>query len=74
MPYPICSIVAVIKMRIRILITLRSRIWDRAWFLFSDYSKSTVGENGISPEMGILFQRLSVFNNNSKDDHNKNNR
>ena len=37
MPYPICSVVAVFKMLIRILNTLRSRIWDRAVFLFSDY-------------------------------------
>ncbi|WP_349088153.1 hypothetical protein [Anaerobutyricum soehngenii] len=35
MPYPICSVVAVFKMLIRILNTLRSRIWDRALFLFS---------------------------------------
>ncbi|WP_209301080.1 hypothetical protein [Anaerobutyricum soehngenii] len=34
------------KMLARILNTLRSRIWDRAVFLFSDYSKSTVDEDG----------------------------
>ena len=34
------------KSFIRILNTLRSRIWDMVVFLFSDYSKSTVGENG----------------------------
>ena len=34
MPYPICSVVAVFKMLIRILNPLRSRIWDRALFLF----------------------------------------
>ena len=34
-PYPICSVVAVLKMLIRILNTLRSRIWDMAVFLFS---------------------------------------
>ena len=45
-PYPICSVVAVFKMLIRILNTLRSRIWDMVFFLFSDYTKSTVGENG----------------------------
>ena len=28
---------------------LQSR-WDRVVFLFSDYSNSTVGENGDSPE------------------------
>ena len=50
MPYPICSVVAVFKMLVRILNTLRSRIWDMALFLFSDYSKSTVNENGNSPE------------------------
>ena len=45
-PYSICSVVAVFKMLIRILNTLRSRIWNMVFFLFSDYSKSTVGENG----------------------------
>ncbi|WP_349087598.1 hypothetical protein [Anaerobutyricum soehngenii] len=34
----------------RILNTLPSRIWDRVVFLFSDYSNSTVGENGDSSE------------------------
>ena len=34
MPYPICSVVAVFKMLIRILNTLRSRIWDMVVFLF----------------------------------------
>nr|WP_296121266.1 hypothetical protein [uncultured Anaerobutyricum sp.] len=34
------------KMLVRILNTLRSRIWDVLFFLFSGYSKSTVGENG----------------------------
>ncbi|WP_349087758.1 hypothetical protein [Anaerobutyricum soehngenii] len=34
------------KMLIRILNTLRSRIWDMVLFLFSDYSKSTISENG----------------------------
>ena len=33
-PYPICSVVAVLKMLIRILNTLRSRIWDMVLFLF----------------------------------------
>ena len=36
-PYPICSVVAVFKMIVRILNTLRSRIWDMVLFLFSDY-------------------------------------
>ena len=47
-PYPICSVVAIFKMLVRILNTLRSRIWDMVFFLFSDYSKSTVSENGDS--------------------------
>ena len=46
MAYPICSIVAVFKMLVRILNTLRSRIWDMPLFLFSDYTNPTVGENG----------------------------
>ena len=56
MPYPICSVVAVFKMLVRILNTLRSRIWDMALFLFSDYSKSTVDENGNSPESYTPFR------------------
>ena len=35
--YPICSVVAVLKMLICILNTLPSRIWDIVFFLFSDY-------------------------------------
>ena len=35
MPYPICYVVAVFKMLIRILNVLQSRIWDMALFLFS---------------------------------------
>ena len=35
LPYPICSVVAVFKMLIRILNMLRSRIWDMVVFLFS---------------------------------------
>ena len=54
MPYPICSVVAVFKMLIRILNTLRSHIWAILFFLFSDYPKSTVGENENSPQ-GIGF-------------------
>ncbi|WP_296120479.1 hypothetical protein [Anaerobutyricum soehngenii] len=37
-------------MLIRILNTLRSRIWDMVLFLFSVYSKSAVGEKGDSIE------------------------
>ncbi|WP_280836345.1 hypothetical protein [Anaerobutyricum soehngenii] len=43
-------------MLVRILNTLRSRIWDRLIFLFSDYSKSTVDENRNSPK-GYDFPR-----------------
>ena len=38
-------------MLVHILNTLRSRIWDMPVFLFSDYTKSTVGENGDCPEV-----------------------
>ena len=38
-------------MLVRILNTLRSRIWDMPVFLFSDYTKSTVGGNGDCPEV-----------------------
>nr|WP_296121904.1 hypothetical protein [uncultured Anaerobutyricum sp.] len=34
------------KMLVRILNTLRSRIWDMVLFLFSYYPKSTIGRNG----------------------------
>ncbi|WP_303768704.1 hypothetical protein, partial [Anaerobutyricum hallii] len=50
----ICSVVAVFKMLIRILNTLPSRIRDMVFFLFSDYAKSTVSENGDSPEGYVL--------------------
>ena len=42
-PYPICSVVAVFKMLVRILNTLRSRIWDRGYFLFSDCANLQLG-------------------------------
>ena len=45
--YPFFSVVAVFMMLVRILNTLPSRIWDILFFLFSGYSKSTVGEKGI---------------------------
>ena len=48
--HPICSVVAVFKMLIRILNTLPSRIWDVLFFSFFWLSKSTVGKNGNSPE------------------------
>ena len=51
-----------IMMLIRILNTLPSRIWDGLFFLFSDYSKSTVGEKGarrlgLSGKLNSLFLR-----------------
>jgi hypothetical protein len=60
-PYPICSVVAVFKMLIRILNALRSRIWDMVFFLFSDYSKSTVGKNGDSPEGSMFLPNCTRF-------------
>ena len=48
-------------MLIRILNTLRSRIWDMVFFLFSDYSKSTVGENGDSPEGSMFLPNCTRF-------------
>ena len=42
-------------MLVRILNTLRSRIWDMPVFLFSGYSKFTVGEKGDSPEVDIFL-------------------
>ena len=53
MIHSICSVVAVFKMLIRILNTLRSRIWDVLFF--SGYSKSTVGENGDSPKVYTFY-------------------
>ena len=41
--YPICSIVAVFKMLIR--------IWDMPVFLFNDFTRSTVDEIGVSPDV-----------------------
>ena len=45
-------------MLVRILNTLRSRIWDMPVFLFSDYTKSTVGENGGFSRWLWLFRKL----------------
>ena len=47
LPYPICSVVAVFKMLIRILNTLPSRIWDIVFFLFSDYLNPQLVRVGI---------------------------
>nr|WP_296120978.1 hypothetical protein [uncultured Anaerobutyricum sp.] len=41
----------------RILTTLPSRIWDRALFLFSDYSKSIVGQRGMY-QKDMTFQEI----------------
>ena len=38
---------------------LQSR-WDRVFFLFSDYSKSTVGENGDSPKVHTFYSNGNV--------------
>ena len=65
MPYPICSVVAVFKMLIRILNTLPSRIWDMVLFLFSDYAKSTVEQRGMYQKdmtfREIKFERIDTF-------------
>ena len=45
-------------MLVRILNTLPSRIWDRAFFLFSGYSKSTVDEKGGFSRWLWLFGKL----------------
>ena len=42
-------------MLIRILNTLRSRIWDMVFFLFSDYAKSTIDEKGKLNTITTLF-------------------
>ena len=55
-------------MLVRILNTLRSRIWDMVLFLFSDYIKLTVGENwyfclrktwGFSKSLWISLEWIS---------------
>ncbi|WP_209300686.1 hypothetical protein [Anaerobutyricum soehngenii] len=46
-------------MIIRILNTLRSRIWDVLFFLFSVYSKSTVGQCGMY-QKDMIFQEIKV--------------
>ena len=56
MPYPICSVVAVFKMLIRILNTLRSRIWNRTVFLFSVfwYQKDRISHDLLSLPLSLL--------------------
>ena len=57
MLYPICSVVAVLKMLVRILNTLPSRIWDIVFFLFSDYLNLQSVRMGIL-QKSITFQEL----------------
>ena len=59
MLYPICSVVAVLKMLVRILNTLRSRIWDRALFLFSDYLNPQLVRMGIAQRF-MVFIRMNI--------------
>ena len=43
----------------RVLNTLRSRIWDMVFFLFSDYAKSTIDEKGKLNFKGLTLKLLS---------------
>ena len=52
LPYPICSVVAVLKMLIRILDTLRSRIWDMDYFFFLCFGSRRNEFNSLWIEMG----------------------
>ena len=54
-PYPICSVVAVFKMLIRILNTLRSRIWDMVFFLFSSVSPNESNSNYL-----VIFLKSEI--------------
>ena len=49
-------------MLVRILNTLRSRIWDIVFFLFSDGSKSTVCQYGIC-QKEVLLQGMAEEKN-----------
>ena len=64
MIYPICSVVAVFKMLVRILNTLRRRIWDISFFLFSDYLNLQLEGMGILQNImafhGIKFKRIDI--------------
>ena len=74
MPYPICSVVAVFKMLTRILNTLRSRIWDRALFLFSVfwYQKDRISHDLLSPPLSLpKIIEWSQSTENKKIDHRK---
>ena len=57
LPYPICSVVAVFKMLVRILNTLRSRIWDILFFLFSSIPNLQINHWQIK----ICFFSLIAF-------------
>ena len=63
-PYPICSVVAVFKMLVRILNMLRSRIWDRVFFRFSGYLNLQLAGMGILQKImafhGIKFKRIDI--------------
>ena len=61
MPYPICSVVAVFKMLVRILNTLRSRIWDMALFLFSDYLNPQLIRMEILQNSTLRFGRRKTI-------------
>ena len=56
---PICSVVAVFKMLIRILNTLPSRIWDVLFFSFFWLSKSTVEQRGMY-QMDMIFREIKA--------------
>ena len=66
LPYPICSVVAVFKMLIRILNTLPSHIWDMAVFLFSVFwlQKVTaiaafIGAGGLGV---AIYRGITIYN------------
>ena len=67
-PYPICSVVAVFKMLIRILNTLRSRIWDMVLFLFSVFWQDKGGRSQKSSTCSedVSSRRLFSFFNEQK--------
>ena len=60
-PYPICSVVAVFKMLVRILNTLRSRIWDMVLFLFSVFWLHVNECNSLWREMGEGTKGCGLF-------------
>ena len=57
MIHSICSVVAVFKMLVRILNTLRSRIWDMVLFLFYDYLNPTVWQHGMC-QKNMTFREI----------------